>query len=917
MCVVTVWLEVSVPAETSTENFVVRCNGPSRTPESSRGSDTASGRARAFSSRAVPTAPEQRAPELFTRGRSRVYTGKYLEAISLPLGGIGGGNVQINGKAQLRSWQIFNNYDPLRLPNTFFAVRVVLGGGRTIVRALQTEPVGPFAAMDSLAFRGEYPFGWFDFKDASLPVHIRLEAFSPLIPMNARDSAIPCALFNMSVKNTSDEPVDVSFLASQQNGVGYRTPANKIGWGPANLPSINGRKFPSYGANRNRIVHQQHMTALHMTADPSRNSVVGDVTLACVGKKVTGIASWKDLETLAGDFTDDGEISGPQKMGPTPKGETLDGALACRMTIAPGETKIVTFLLTWYVPNGSATRTPNAAARQSNWFRMSRMYCNWWSDSLDVAGYLQENLNRLTNQTRAYHDAFYETNLPRWFLDRISSQVACLKSQTCFWDKDGYFGGWEGCLSTKGCCKGNCSHVWHYAQTHARLFPSIGRRMREQSFFYQNQAGGIPMRHSMSKIAFDGQCGEILGAYREHLCSVNRSWLKKQWPNIQKAMDYVIVRWDSDEDGVPRGQQHNTLDAELSGSSSWLGTLYLAALAASEKMAMLQGLTDSAAHYRKIRLTGAEHQDSTLYNGEYYIQIPDDMKGENYLTGCHVDQLLGQWWAHQLDLGWLYQPDRTRTALQSIMKYNFHTDFKDVKTFTTGAPWKGFPRKFVRDEDRGLIMTSWPKGGRPEQGKQLRFADEVWTGLEYSTAATMIANGLLTEGFTVVKAVVDRYDGQRRSGLTDRAWGYSGNPFGDDECGKFYARAMSVWSLLLTCQGFIYDGPAGRIGFKPPWRPEDHTSFFTAAEGWGVFSQRRSGNIQTELIEMRYGRIRIQSLIFEASEKARAETVAVTRNRQAVPSTCIVTSGEVVIELRNPVTLQTGESLTVRMICGE
>jgi len=425
------------------------------------------------------------------------------------------------------------------------------------------------------------------------------------------------------------------------------------------------------------------------------------------------------------------------------------------------------------------------------------------------------------------------------------------------------------------------------------------------------------MRHSMSKIAFDGQCGEILGAYREHLCSVDNTWLDRHWPNIQKAIDYMIITWDSDEDGVPRGQQHNTLDAELSGSTSWLGTLYLAALATSEKMAMLQGFTDSANRYQKIRLTGAKHQDSTLFNGEYYIQIPDDMKGENYLTGCHVDQLLGQWWAHQLDLGWLYQPDRTRTALQSVMKYNFRTDFKDVRTFTTGAPWKGFPRKFVWDDDRGLIMTSWPKGGRPEQGKQLRFADEVWTGLEYSTAATMIANGLLTEGFTIVKAAADRYDGQRRSGLTDRAWGYSGNPFGDDECGKFYARAMSVWSLLLACQGFIYDGPAGLIGFKPPWRPEDHTSFFTAAEGWGVFSQRRSGNVQTELIEIRYGRIRTESLIFEVSEKAEPETVIVRHNHRVVPSTYTITAGKLEIVLRNPVTLQIGKSLTIRITCRE
>ncbi len=51
--------------------------------------------------------------ELYVRGQSRVYAGKYLDAISMPLGGIGSGGVQINGKAQLQSWQIFNNYDPL------------------------------------------------------------------------------------------------------------------------------------------------------------------------------------------------------------------------------------------------------------------------------------------------------------------------------------------------------------------------------------------------------------------------------------------------------------------------------------------------------------------------------------------------------------------------------------------------------------------------------------------------------------------------------------------------------------------------------------------------------------------------------------------------------------------------------------
>jgi len=848
---------------------------------------------------------------LFERDQSRVYAGKYLDAISMPLGGIGSGNVQINGKAQLVSWQIFNNFDPLVLPHTFFAVRIAGATSKPVVRALQTEPAGSFAAMESLTFRGEYPFGWFEFDDRDMPARISLEAFSPLIPMDAKNSAIPCAVFNITAENTSDKPMQVSFLASQQNGIGYRTPANRVTWGPANLRGIEGRKFGTYGGNRNEIVARTGMTILHMTGDPPRgNPAHGDMALAVGGGDVTATASWESLAELARDFADDGKVEVNRNAGPSPAGQTIDGALASAVRIPAGQSRTVTFLLAWHFPNGTLREKP---AREDKWFRAGRMYANWWSDSLDVVSYLNENLDELTSLTRGYHDALYETNLPYWMLDRISSQVACLRSQTCFWDTDGYFGGWEGCRSTTGSCMGNCTHVWHYAQAHARLFPSIGRRMREESLFYQNEAGGIPMRHSTKKVAFDGQCGEILGAYREHLTSADQAWLYKNWPGIRKAMEYLIATWDADEDGVPMGQQHNTLDAELSGSTSWLGTLYLAALAASEKMASLEGQTELAARYRRIRLTGGKTQDSTLFNGEYYIQVPNEIKGENYLTGCHSDQLLGQWWANQLDLGWLYPAGNVRTALQSLYKYNFLTDFSGVKTFTTGAPWRGFPRKFVRDDDSGLILTTWPKGGRPEPGRQLRFADEVWTGYEYSAAAAMIASGLVKEGFTIVKAAADRYNGELRTGMTDRAWGYSGNPFGDDECGKFYARAMSNWSVLLACQGFVYDGPAGLIGFKPVWRPEDHVSFFTAARGWGVFSQRRKGKTQTERIEVRYGRVRVKSLLFQTPAKTDSVSVTVSYNKKEIPATHKIDRGEVTVILDRVIEVRAGQTLTVEL----
>jgi non-lysosomal glucosylceramidase len=823
-------------------------------------------------------------PALLARGKPTIYRGEHLGAISLTLGGIGTGSIQIDGHAQRAVWQIFGNHQHAAVPHSFFAVRVKAADAQPVVRALQTTPVGPFAAMHALSFCGEYPFGWYEFEDAGVPVKIRLETFNPLVPLDVRSSAIPCAIFNLSVSNPTEGSVEVSFLAAQQNAVGYL----------ADRP-IQGRSYPGYGGNRNRVLRAGKATVLHLTSDQPKDAPGGgDMALVATIPHATASASWEDLDKLAEGFAA-GTLSGPDQAGPSLAGETIDGALAVSFRLEPGEKRTAAFVLTWHFPNVSH----GAGA----WGGAGNMYANWWPDALAVARELEENLGELSRNTRLYHDSLYQSNLPYWLLDRISSQVAVLRSRTCFWAKDGYFGGWEGCCPAAGCCQGNCNHVWHYAQAHARLFPTIARRMRQQEFHYQSADGAIPHRQPKSFPAFDGQCGAVLNSYREYLMSADRKWLDQNWPRVKKAMDYIIITWDKDEDGVPAGPQWNTLDGALGGSSSWLGTLYLAALAAAEKMALLQNQPQAAKRYAEIRASGCEKQDRTLFNGEYYIQIPEDKPQEDYATGCHIDQVLGQWWAHQLDLGWLYPPDRVRTALRSLLKYNFRGNFQGLQQL---------PRKFVADDDPGLQMITWPKGPRP--AKVIRYGDEVMTGFEYSAAAAMVQAGLLREGFAVVRAISIRYDGRLRTGLTasdTASWGYSGNPFGDDECGKFYARAMSVWSMLLACQGYIYDGSAGLIGFRPIWEPEDHVSFFTAAEGWGLFRQRRQDNEQTERIEVRYGKLHLGSLVFELPENTRPEKVTVTLGKQDLPADSTATGTEVRVTLMQPVVIEPGRALDV------
>jgi uncharacterized protein (DUF608 family) len=803
---------------------------------------------------------------LFARGQRRVYEDERLGAISMCLGGIAAGPIQINGQARRHIWQIAGNYKAISLPHTFFAVRAKAANGPAVVRAVQTASEGPFAAMKSLQFSGEYPFAWYTFTDAALPATIRMECFSPLIPLDEKDSSIPCAIFNLTAENNGQTPVEVSFLATQQNAVGMDA-----------AQAISGRTSPAYGGNVNRVLRDTGATLLHMsTAKPKDSPVYGDMALAVLTKDAPATAAWGNLETLAAQFVGSGDVKGAETAGPTPAGQTVDGALAVPFVLAPGEKRTVSFVLAWHFPN---VQQPS--------LRPGNRYANWWPDALAVARDVAARLGELSAQTHLYNETLYATNLPYWLLDRISSQVAILRSMTCSWARDGFFYAWEGCSPGTGCCPGNATHVWGYAQSHARLFPSVGRAMRDADAGSVQAEGMLPVRFFYSYPAFDGQCAFVMSAYREHLLCADGKWLNSRWPTVKRVMDYAIARWDSPApssvvvnisgtpDGMLTGPQH-AMDSDQGGTSSWLGSMYLGALAAAARMADIQGDSASAARYREILAAGSKNQDKALFNGEYFIQIPDPIQvpeptppRQDYLTGCYIDQLLGQWWALQIDCGWLYPPEHVKSAMAALFKYNFHPDFLDFKQTQ---------RKFCEDSDGGMQQCTWPKGGKPSPANLTPATEEIMSGFEYSAAGLMIYAGLMKEAFTVLRAAADRYDGRLRTGLSPwdfASWGYSGNPFGDDECGKFYARAMAIWSTLLACQGFSYDGPAGLIGFAPPWKPEDHVSFFTAAEGWGLFRQKREGQTQSETIEIKWGRLYVHSLVLEVPSDVKVKDVAI------------------------------------------
>jgi hypothetical protein len=518
--------------------------------------------------------------------------------------------------------------------------------------------------------------------------------------------------------------------------------------------------------------------------------------------------------------------------GASAPGRTWAGGLAVPFHLEPGESRTIELLFAWHFPNrtigsdqfGSTADVP----AEPTW--IGNHYSSTFAGADEVVRYYAAHREDLRDASVRWRDAIFGSALPTVVQELLSTQPALIRSPTTFRTADGHFFGYEGVLGEStlnwnanagGSCPLNCTHVWNYEQAVARLFPSLERSMRWVDWeVLQAPDGslphrvllplGVPQRHGRiiggpDRAALDGMLGGILKTYREARQGGGRAWLEDQLPHMRRLLDHVQRTWDPAATGVLRGDQPVTHDISLQGPNMFVGGLWLAALRAmQESLSRLGHDTEAAVYGERFRRSSAAY-DTLLWSGEYYTQVSDG-ESFDFGSGCLADQLFGQWWAHQLELGYLLEPERVRAALASIVRYNLRRGFRDFQ--------HGY-RVFADADDHGLLICTWPHGGRPTV--PIRYADEVWTGVEYQVAAHCLFEGMRAEGLELLTAVRNRYDGSRR------------NPFNEIECGDHYARAMSGWSVLQALTGASHDALAEhlRLGRGPDRYP------LFADTGWG------------------------------------------------------------------------------------
>lgn len=836
------------------------------------------------SSGAASSVPSYSLDDLLRSGPQRTFTKEAATQVAMPVGGIGAGCLCFNGYGGLQDFSIWNHPATTALPEGFAASKGAFAILHVKTPTAITKLIeGPFPSLkifdqglqgegyrrggfegfprfQSCLFKGEFPFGQAKIGDAAVPLQVTVTAWNPFIPLDDKNSSIPCVILEYAFHNASQHPVEFEFS--------YHLSHLASGCADEDKNSRN-TTLPGRGVFFSNV-------------EDSKSEAFGSACLMAVGNqpKIKGMwlrspgwefdslsALWREVST--GTFT---ENSGSN---PIDTAGRNGGSILLEGKLGPGESRTFPIVIAWHFPNSylqtgglkvEGVPEPQGAAgcRTGTGPLWRPFYASIWRDAKEVAFYVAENYSDLRRRTEAFKDALFSSTLPPYVTDAVSANLAILKSPTVLRLGNGDIWGWEGCFPDSGCCHGSCTHVWNYAQAFPHLFPKLERTLRETEYMRSmNGEGHVTFRSALPEgpvphdfhAASDGQLGGILKVYREWQISGDSEWMKRMYPLAKRSLDYCIRTWDPDHRGGLFEPHHNTYDIEFWGPDGMCTSIYLGALSAFAEMAKASGNSTDADFYGELAKRCAQFMDSQLFNGEYYQQKVeyadlrdqsfavkigkvDDNSSEmekllkregpkyQYGTGCLSDGVIGVWMAGMYGVETPLSKENVRAGLKAIFQHNFKTDL--------GQHANAQRPGYAMGHEPGLLLCTWPRGNKPTL--PFVYSDEVWTGIEYQVASHLIAEGFVKEGLAIVQALRSRYDGRVR------------NPWNEYECGNYYARAMASYALLPALSGFRYSAVDRTLWFGPKVEARPFKSFFSSASGFGTITlDRRS--LRIDIIE--------------------------------------------------------------------
>lgn len=811
------------------------------------------------------------------RSYDSVFDQDHLDFIAFPIGGMGAGMFCLEGNGAISHVSVRNSPDMFNEPAVFATVHVKgLENGTKVIEGPvpdrkkfgnpgngtgswgKTYGLPRFAEAET--FEARFPFASIRLKDETMPVSAVITGWSPFIPGDEDNSGLPAGALEYSFTNTSSSEVEAVFSFNSRNFLGWndasRSETVKLDKGF----SLNCR-------NEERYPWDQGSFAVTV---PFEDDVVTDCGWFRGG--------WFDPMTMAWNKAVSGELIPVE-----PSEGTTGGSLYVPFKLAPGESRTIRLLVNWYAPvtNMRFGNDASDASDFGNRYDKSlygdypEFYKPWYAarfGSIDeVVRYWTDNYDSLRARTAVFTEAFYDSTLPVELVRAVADNLTILKSPTVLRQHDGRLWAFEGSGDNGGSCSGSCTHVWNYAQALPHLFPRMERTLRETEFNVSQDVTGHQMYRSALPIrplhhdhiaATDGQLGGVIKAYRDWRISGDTDWIRDLYPQIKASLEYCIRTWDPREVGAMEEPHITTYESEFWGADGMCTGFYAAALEAFIEIS--KGLGEDASRYEELYGKCRAYMENELWNGEYFFQkvrwtgldakdptrltgindqayspealalLKEDGPKYQYGTGCLSDGIIGSWMALCAGLDDPVDKDKVAEHLRSVYRYNLKKDL-----YTHSNPQRP---GYAFGHEGGLLLCSWPHGGK--QNLPFVYSDEVWTGIEYQVAANLIFEGEVEKGLDIVRTCLDRYDGRVR------------NPFNEYECGNWYSRAMSSYSLLQAMTGARYDAVTATL-YLDPRIDGDFRSFLSTEDGFGTVGMKHG----KPFLEVREGRIPVKRVI--------------------------------------------------------
>ncbi|KAF5452152.1 hypothetical protein F2P56_027182 [Juglans regia] len=778
----------------------------------------------------------------------------------VPLGGMGSGSISRGFRGDFRQWQIIPGIcEPSPVMENQFSIFISREGGNKKIASVLApgRHEGQGKAGDQgisswgwnlngqhSTYHALFPRAWTIYDGEPDPeLKISCRQISPFIPHNYGDSSLPTAVFVYTLVNTGRERAKVSLLFTWANSIGG---ISHFSGDHVNEPFI-GEDGVSGVLLHHKTARGNPPVTFAIAACESQN--VSVTVLPSFGLSEGSYITAKDMW---GGMVEDGQFDranfGTGPSIPSSPGETACAAVSASTWVEAHGKCTVAFALAWSSPKVKFLKGSSYHRRYTKFYGTSERA------AVDLVHDALTNYKRWEEEIENWQSPILnDERLPEWYKFTLFNELYFLVAGGTVWidsllstpnmrndhhqlievenadvkvtetevdcrpdsnksDDVGRFLYLEGVEYIMW-----CTYDVHFYASFAllELFPKIELNIqrdfakavlsedgRKVKFLAAGNCGIRKVRgavphdlgthdpwnelnayniHDTSKWK-DLNPKFVLQVYRDFAATRDMSFGVDVWPAVRAAMEYM-EQFDRDDDGLIEndGFPDQTYDTwTVHGVSAYCGCLWLAALQAAAAMAVELGDSSFAERCKSKFLKAKPSFEKKLWNGSYFNY---DSGSSSNSKSIQADQLAGQWYTASSGLPSLFDGFKIRNALQKIY------DFNVMK---------------VKGGRMGAVNGMHPSGKVDESCMQSR---EIWSGITYAVAATMILTGMEEEAFKTAEGIFI-------AGWSEDGYGYwFQTPEGWTIDGHFrslmYMRPLSIWGMqqALSLPKAIPEGP--------------------------------------------------------------------------------------------------------------